>query len=168
MTVIDYLDYTATLHGVQEGERTARVAEAIRRTELGAKAIDPISTLCRGHRQRVGVAQALLHRPRVLILDEPTTIERAGENLGTLFCRDRGAGPPPTERFVPRRRFGTKAWPYRVMLSPAGVGQRCCSSPIGQRGRAVNASGSRWPASSRRQPAKAIMAPLSVQNSGLG
>lgn len=72
MTVIDYLDYAAALHGVPEIERVQRIREAIERTDLASKASDPIGTLSRGYRQRVGVAQAILHRPRVLILDEPT------------------------------------------------------------------------------------------------
>ena len=72
MTVIDYLDYTAALHGVAKGERGALIREAIVRTELESRAVDLISTLSRGYRQRVGVAQAILHRPTLLILDEPT------------------------------------------------------------------------------------------------
>ena len=72
MTVIDYLDYQAALHGVAASRRPASIREAIARTELEAKATDPIATLSRGYRQRVGVAQAILHHPAVLILDEPT------------------------------------------------------------------------------------------------
>ena len=72
MTVIDYLDYAATLHGVPDAERTDRIREAIAQTELSSKATDAIGTLSRGFCQRVGVAQAILHNPRVLILDEPT------------------------------------------------------------------------------------------------
>lgn len=72
MTVIDYLEYQATLHGVSRAERPAAVRGAIERTDLGPKADQVIATLSRGYRQRVGVAQAILHRPTVLILDEPT------------------------------------------------------------------------------------------------
>ena len=72
MTVIDYLDYAASLHGVPPADRPRRIREAIDRTELGAKATDAIATLSRGYCQRVGVAQAILHHPKVLILDEPT------------------------------------------------------------------------------------------------
>ncbi len=69
LSVVDYLSYTAELRGVQP--RTA-VANAIAATELEEKALAPIATLSRGFKQRVGVAQAILHTPRFLILDEPT------------------------------------------------------------------------------------------------
>ncbi|MGD8590153.1 MAG: ATP-binding cassette domain-containing protein [Chromatiales bacterium] len=72
MTVIDYLDYAAELHGVPEAQRLQLIHEAIQKTELASKAADPIATLSRGYRQRVGVAQAIIHHPKVLILDEPT------------------------------------------------------------------------------------------------
>lgn len=72
MTVIDYLDYAASLHGVADDERIQRIREAMDRTELSSRATAAIATLSRGYCQRVGVAQAILHKPRLLILDEPT------------------------------------------------------------------------------------------------
>jgi ABC-2 type transport system ATP-binding protein len=69
LTVVDYLAYTAELRGV---DPAAAVPRAVAATELGDKAFDAIGTLSRGYKQRVGVAQAILHEPRYLILDEPT------------------------------------------------------------------------------------------------
>jgi ABC-2 type transport system ATP-binding protein len=72
MMVADYLEYVATLKGITAPARMAAVRAALTATNLAARALDPISVLSRGFRQRVGVAQAILGRPRLLILDEPT------------------------------------------------------------------------------------------------
>ena len=73
MLVQEYLDMMAALRGVGPGERNARIGEAVRATGLLDRLTQPISILSKGYRQRVGIAQAIVHRPDVLILDEPTT-----------------------------------------------------------------------------------------------
>lgn len=72
MTVIEYLDYMASLHDLTTDKRASLLAAAIDRTGLQEKALLPIATLSKGYRQRTGVAQAILHEPDILILDEPT------------------------------------------------------------------------------------------------
>jgi len=69
LSVADYLAYTAELRDIDPAPAVRRAIEA---TELASKALDPIATLSRGYKQRLGVAQAILHEPRFLILDEPT------------------------------------------------------------------------------------------------
>ncbi|MEM9620213.1 MAG: ABC transporter ATP-binding protein [Pseudomonadota bacterium] len=69
MTVMEYLSYSARLRDLTAAEVVPR---AIAETGLQDKALDRIETLSRGYKQRVGVAQAILHQPRFLILDEPS------------------------------------------------------------------------------------------------
>ena len=70
MAVVDYLDYVAALRGVRE--RGAALRDVLDATDLTDRAFDAIGTLSRGYQQRVGVAQAIVHKPQLLILDEPT------------------------------------------------------------------------------------------------
>ncbi|MDD2463597.1 MAG: ATP-binding cassette domain-containing protein [Desulfobulbus sp.] len=72
MTVAGYLEYIAVLHGVGQERMGPLLVETLERTGLLDRATQLIGTLSRGYRQRVGVAQAILHQPRILILDEPT------------------------------------------------------------------------------------------------
>lgn len=72
MRVADYLDYAAELKGLSGEAKAASIRRAVQSTDIQLKLFDPISTLSRGYKQRVGVAQAILGSPKLLILDEPT------------------------------------------------------------------------------------------------
>lgn len=72
MTVIDYLRFAAELRGLRRDRHARRIPEVLDLTNLGEVAGSVISTLSHGFRQRVGVAQAIVHDPTLLILDEPT------------------------------------------------------------------------------------------------
>jgi ABC-2 type transport system ATP-binding protein len=72
MTVAAYVDYVARIKDVPRRERAAAVDRALERCALRDVASQVISTLSKGFKQRVGLAQAIVHDPPVLILDEPT------------------------------------------------------------------------------------------------
>jgi ABC-2 type transport system ATP-binding protein len=73
MLVQEYLETMAAMRGVPPDKRKARMRDVIRACGLADRVVQPIATLSKGFRQRVGLAQAIIHEPDILILDEPTT-----------------------------------------------------------------------------------------------
>lgn len=72
LNVTEYLDLAARLHRVPKAQRAAAVARARERCGLGDVGRKLIGSLSKGYQQRVGIAQAIVHEPNVIILDEPT------------------------------------------------------------------------------------------------
>ena len=72
MTTLDFLRFVGEIRGYRGDELVQRVGRVLAEVELGSVALQKIETLSKGFKRRVGLAQAIMHDPKVLILDEPT------------------------------------------------------------------------------------------------
>ncbi|MFZ5480200.1 MAG: ATP-binding cassette domain-containing protein [Myxococcota bacterium] len=73
MRVLDYLDFVGRVRGMPQAERVTAIERAAAECDIVDRLHQAVGTLSKGYRQRVGLAQALLHQPPILILDEPTS-----------------------------------------------------------------------------------------------
>ncbi|PID28551.1 MAG: hypothetical protein CSB55_04260 [Candidatus Cloacimonadota bacterium] len=73
MTVYDYLSFIAEAREIPADQKNLKIKSVVERCGLREVIAKPIQTLSKGYRQRVGLAQAIIHDPKILILDEPTT-----------------------------------------------------------------------------------------------
>ncbi|MGY8777306.1 MAG: ABC transporter ATP-binding protein, partial [Longimicrobiales bacterium] len=99
MLVCEYLDYVSELRGLSPDQTRSGVADAVAETDIGSVFYRPIGDCSKGYRQRIGLAGAILHRPEVLILDEPTE------------------GLDPNQRVEIRRLVGSLGRERTVLLS---------------------------------------------------
>ena len=122
MTVREYLAFCARIKGVARADRTSRVDSVMEKTRIADMASRHCGKLSKGYRQRVGLAQALLHNPDVLVLDEPT------------------AGLDPKQIIETRRLIKELAGDHTIVLSThilPEVSQTCDRVVIINKGRVV-------------------------------
>jgi gliding motility-associated transport system ATP-binding protein len=122
MTVREYLSFVSRIKGVSRADRPGRLKSVMERTRITDVADKHCAKLSKGYRQRVGLAQALLHNPDVMILDEPT------------------AGLDPKQTYETRQLIKELAGDHTIILSThilPEVSQTCHRVVIINKGRVV-------------------------------
>jgi ABC-2 type transport system ATP-binding protein len=122
MTPLELLDFAAQARGIARAERRSRIGAAVERVQLQSVLHQPIETLSKGFKRRVGLAQAILHDPPVLVLDEPTD------------------GLDPNQKFEVRRLIVEMAQGKAIVLSThilEEVDAVCTRATVMSRGRLV-------------------------------
>ncbi|MDX1645999.1 MAG: ATP-binding cassette domain-containing protein [Longimicrobiales bacterium] len=99
LLVADYLTYVADLRGMDAPAARSGIADAVEETDIASVFYRPVGECSKGYRQRIGLAAAILHRPEVLVLDEPTE------------------GLDPNQRVEIRRLVGALGRERTVLLS---------------------------------------------------
>jgi ABC-2 type transport system ATP-binding protein len=146
MNVVEYLEYAARLHGIDKSKLKQQLNYMIDVCGLKEVRHKDIGEMSKGYRQRVGLAQAMIHDPDVLILDEPTSgldpnqIVEIRNLIKQLGGRKRSFSPRTSSRRSRRRVTGSSSL-TQAPLSPTGH-RRSCNKNFMDR--------SQLPSSSRR------------------
>jgi ABC-2 type transport system ATP-binding protein len=122
MTALAFLRFVAEMRGLRGAEGRRRIEAAVQRTQLEEVAHRPIETLSKGFKRRVGIAQAIMHDPPVLVLDEPTD------------------GLDPNQKHGVRRLIGEMAEDKAIIISTHILGEVeaiCTRAVVIARGRVV-------------------------------
>jgi ABC-2 type transport system ATP-binding protein len=135
MTVRSYVDYVARIKDVPRAGRRAAVDRALERCGLSEVRERVIGTLSKGFRQRVGIAQAIVHDPPVLILDEPTVgldPIQIGEIRGLIADLSRGEGGETQHTIVlsSHMLYDVKAICSRVIM--INQGRKTVDAPVAE------------------------------------
>src|SRR5215467_2192768 len=99
MAPADIIDYNANIRGFTGADAKSRIGRVVEMIRIAGVLYQPIETLSKGFKRRVGVAQALLHDPEVLILDEPTD------------------GLDPNQKYEMRRIIGAMSAQKAIIIS---------------------------------------------------
>lgn len=151
MTVVEYLNFAGALRGLSGSELSRRHSNVIEVCDLGSVKGQPIGTLSHGYRQRVGIAQAIIHGPALLILDEPIQ------------------GLDPVQIVEMRKMIGRLRGEHTILLSShilSEIEQTCDRILMMHEGR-IAASGTEEELTARMQSAKRLQLTVKADQAAL-